>query len=347
MSARQIRTIFSAIFLVFLAPSVYASDFSIDTTDDFNQGEKSQVYVKDGEFSIGFYDDFDRADVGSDWDTTGLDSATITSAKLVTEGPADSWNQWQTAAALTDLQVSEDFDLRTHLEWVERASDLCAIYVFFKDDTDYIVYAGHGDSWASFTGQFIAAVKDGSSWSGGQGTSPASGNTDIRITRTGSTYRIYEGADLRLETAGTTNISTKLGLSNTRYTTYNGKTAKWSYVWLIGGFASGNWTSAIQTMPAGERMAQTTIYHSGLDATNHIDKIEWLVGGQVKAAYETDITNGAWTAVLPDMVTSGSFANVDADFQIKVYLVGDGSATPVVTKVEGETLPPGAIFTFF
>ncbi|MFC1461611.1 LamG domain-containing protein [Verrucomicrobiota bacterium] len=112
---------------------------------------------------------------------------------------------------------------------------------------------------------------------------------------------------------------------------------------------NGNWTSAVQTMPAGEIMEQTTIYHSGLNSSNYIDKVEWLVGGTTNAIYDPvpGITNGLTTTITPGMITSGSFAAVNDDFQIKLFLVGDGSSTPSVTKIEGDTEPArGTVFRF-
>lgn len=103
-----------------------------------------------------------------------------------------------------------------------------------------------------------------------------------------------------------------------------------------------SWESATQTMLPGKRLFDTTIYHSGLSDTVYIEKVEWLLGGVIKATYDTKITSGASTTI--EEPTSGSFKDVDDDFTIKVYLVAAASS-PAVTQIEGTytdaTIPTG------
>ncbi|MFC2174398.1 DUF2341 domain-containing protein [archaeon] len=77
-----------------------------------------------------------------------------------------------------------------------------------------------------------------------------------------------------------------------------------------------------------------SITHSGLSTSSYIDKVEWLVSGQVKATYGTDVTSGSLTEITTP--TSGSFDDVDSDYKIRIYLAGDGTATPTLTQLTGE-----------
>ena len=95
---------------------------------------------------------------------------------------------------------------------------------------------------------------------------------------------------------------------------------------------TGDWYSNVQTMSAGNHMDNTTILHSNVDASNYVDRVEWLVGGIVKATYETDINSGTSTTITTP--TSGTFADVNADFTVKLYLVG--SSTPTIEEISGE-----------
>ena len=98
-------------------------------------------------------------------------------------------------------------------------------------------------------------------------------------------------------------------------------------------YTTGNWNSTNQTMTAGSNMASTTLNYTGVDASNYIDMVEWIVGGVVKANYTTDITSGTSTTITTP--TGGSFADVNADFTIKVYLAGNNLATPTITEISG------------
>ncbi|MFC1461661.1 hypothetical protein ACFLQR_04005 [Verrucomicrobiota bacterium] len=368
----KIRTIFSAIFLVFLARSIYASDFTItdfDTgaaktntetsydnpllsaqelgieptfTDRISGGTRKSGWTSDvhAQAGAGITDQSDylevvqqlhsyahiQRDVATDNITIQAKIKYVADASVASWRPSvalywgvDDWVKVGDERSLSQYQSTKNVASTTSFTRI--GSTVQGTWYWYKIKLTatnyYIYYSTNGSSWT----QIETGARPGS-WSGAPNL--------IIVGKGYSDNPTYSGTDFN-------NSVTGFPLHTTHITD----------IVVLPYKLSGNWTSAIQTMPAGASMAQTTIYHSGLDAANCIDKVEWLVGGQVKAAYETDITNGAWTAVLPDMVTSGSFVNVNADFQVKLYLVGDGSATPVVTKVEGETLPPGAIFTFF
>jgi hypothetical protein len=95
---------------------------------------------------------------------------------------------------------------------------------------------------------------------------------------------------------------------------------------------SGNWTSETITL-SGQVLKNTTIEYAGASGTNYIDKIEWLVGGVVKATYDTNIVAGSSATITAP--TSGTFVNVNSDFQVRVSLVGDGTGSPRVSSIYG------------
>jgi len=107
--------------------------------------------------------------------------------------------------------------------------------------------------------------------------------------------------------------------------------------------STGLWKSLEQTITASSKLLNSIITHSGLSATYYIDKIEWLVSDVVKATYDTNIITGASTTITTP--TSGSFDDVNANFTIKVYMVGDGDNTPTVTEIEWNDTPTGAGWT--
>ena len=108
----------------------------------------------------------------------------------------------------------------------------------------------------------------------------------------------------------------------------------------VGGFyTTANWRSESQTMTAGYKLNDITITHSGLDGTEYIDKIEILDASDnsVICTRTTNITSGASTnLVSSDFDGTGFTGTADTNFKVKIYLVSDGTATPVITQVEGD-----------
>lgn len=105
--------------------------------------------------------------------------------------------------------------------------------------------------------------------------------------------------------------------------------------------ASAIWESAAQSIQNYEQLMNTTITYSGLaSGASEINKIEWLVNNVVKATYETDIENNALSpfTIFEDDLTSGSFADIDSDFTIKIYLTSDGIKTPRIEQLEGSAI---------
>ncbi|MFC1455101.1 LamG-like jellyroll fold domain-containing protein [Candidatus Undinarchaeota archaeon] len=272
------------IALLLIAPIALAADFSINTTSDFDDGTHNSTYVKDDRLQLGFYDNFERADVGNGWDITNLDSAEIIGNKLVTEGIVNTWGNL-TAAAIHTLEtpLTGDFEIETDLEYVERSSDLGVFYLYLHG-ADGNILAGIGDSHSSAANKasFRAGI-NGTTWSSGTGTRELSGNVIIKIRRSGDTVYVYEDGIERLSADFTGAIS-EIRLTNTRYryTTapfndFAGKTAKWDYVLLNGGYISGNWTSSNQFMSTGKKLDELNVHYSSCtDAANNINKIEIL-----------------------------------------------------------------------
>ncbi|MFC1461662.1 LamG domain-containing protein [Verrucomicrobiota bacterium] len=385
----KIRTIFSAIFLVFLALSIYASDFTIDTTADFDAGTKTNVitrterYITADQLEL----DFPYADKDTDLEmylrmesepagvtpdeTANNNDGSVVGATLVDPAKFDKGFNFDGTNDYISIPDNDSLDITGTITM--------SVWICPEDKESKVVMSKHSTTLAE-RGHEISFYPS-TTLKGVIRNSAGTVYKTSTIITMDAWYHVavvYDGEDVILYLDGSVADSTNAGaitlntndhaLEIGKYTNYaNDGTYNYKgkidepkiysralsapeitalYNSGVQYKTAGSWESIAQTIPAGETMVRTTIYHSGLDAVNHIDKIEWLVGGQVKAAYETDITGGAFTAIKPDMVTSGSFANVDDNFQIKVYLVGDGSSTPVVTKVEGEIAPPGAIFTF-
>jgi len=94
----------------------------------------------------------------------------------------------------------------------------------------------------------------------------------------------------------------------------------------------GFWVSDTMPLNSSKQLANMTISHIVYGET-YIDKVEWLVNDVVKATYDTNITSAGSTTITSP--TSGSFASVNGDFTIKVYLVGNKTDTPAITQIQG------------
>lgn len=178
----------------------------------------------------GFYDYFERASIGNNWNVDNLASATITDGKLVTEGNLDTWGTDVGAKYTGSLSLDGDFVIEANLEWVARTYDLAIIVVVLFDSSDNaLAYAGIRDPQAGNSPGFSCGVSGGASWHSGSGTRSASGATTIKLERSGNTLYFYEDGNLRLSDTMTNTVDYII-LTNERYLTYHGKTAKWDYV---------------------------------------------------------------------------------------------------------------------
>jgi uncharacterized membrane protein len=120
-----------------------------------------------------------------------------------------------------------------------------------------------------------------------------------------------------------------------------GTKAWWDDIKIGDYYNSGNWQSAVQNIPSGSQLKDTTITFSGLSSgISKIDKIEWLVDGGVKAIYETDIENDAQSpfTITESDLTFGNFNDIVSNFNIKVHLSSDGTTSPVIEQIEGTSI---------
>lgn len=178
----------------------------------------------------GFVDDFERSSIGDYWNTDNLASASIIDGKLVTEALTNNFDSNVGAKYTGSLSLDGDFVIEANLEWVARASDLARIVVVLFDSSDNaLAYAGIRDPQVGKSPGFHCGVFGGASWYSGYGTRPASGAMTIKLERSGNTLYFYEDGNLRLSDTMTNTVDYII-LTNERYSTYNGKTAKWDYV---------------------------------------------------------------------------------------------------------------------
>ncbi|MBU3897236.1 MAG: right-handed parallel beta-helix repeat-containing protein, partial [Nanoarchaeota archaeon] len=117
------------------------------------------------------------------------------------------------------------------------------------------------------------------------------------------------------------------------------------------GSSQANWTSATQTMTAGNKLFNSTINLTTSDSNYNITKIEWLKSSDssILASNETDITTtGLVTYSDANGLDSGDFDNIVGDFKVKIYLDGNGTDTPVIDDVIGsyEARTAGLTFTW-
>lgn len=178
----------------------------------------------------GFYDYFERASIGNNWNVDNLASASIIDGKLVTEAYANNFDSNVGAKYTGSLSLDGDFVIEANLEWVARTSDLTRIGIVLFDSSDNaLAFAGIRDPQAGQSPGFHCFIYGGAAWYSGYGTRPASGTVIIKLERSGSTLYFYEDGNLRLSGTMTSTVD-YIVLTNERYLTYNGKTAKWDYV---------------------------------------------------------------------------------------------------------------------
>ncbi len=160
------------------------------------------------------------------WDVAGLASAVASGGKLVTEGAANSWGAFSTSAAKYLGTIPANFDCSVELEWVGSSSDLCEIYLVIIDASLAVHKIGLYDAQASrSTGEFYASVGAGW-WMSATGAAPWSGATVLRVVYQNGTLSVYQDGALRV-TGNVPGPISSIRLGNSRFQSYNGKTAKW------------------------------------------------------------------------------------------------------------------------
>jgi hypothetical protein len=92
-------------------------------------------------------------------------------------------------------------------------------------------------------------------------------------------------------------------------------------------------------LPSDNNLRNITLEHYNLTSVSEISKVQFLVGGSVKAEYDVDISSGLKTIIREGDLTSGSFKDIDGDFTIKVHLSSNGARSPAVTAVSGNFEP--------
>ena len=172
----------------------------------------------------------------------------------------------------------------------------------------------------------------------------------VKVKKTGSTITVYYDLDADRDPYVWTELASANVTWDSGYVTLLARHGS-TYPDVVGDFdnfqitsatfttgsyrISGDWLSDTISMTLGNSLFNTTIYYSGVSSSNYIDKIEWLVNGVVEATYDTNIISDNSKTIKNSDLTSGSFNNVDQDFKIKVYLVGSGTGSPSVSKIEG------------
>ena len=98
---------------------------------------------------------------------------------------------------------------------------------------------------------------------------------------------------------------------------------------------NGNWYSANQTMTNGYHLLNFTITYTNVTTNTYIDKIQFrsATDNSLVAEYGTDITAGSSTTITT--ATWGALSDVDMNFKIRIFLVGNGTFTPTITAIYG------------
>ncbi|MEM3674066.1 MAG: hypothetical protein QXG08_01185 [Candidatus Methanomethyliaceae archaeon] len=166
------------------------------------------------------------------WTNVNLASMAESGGYLVTTANVNTWGSW--AGARYALPVpAASFNIEASLTYIGSSSDLAELYLALLDAGGSVVaYAGVNDAWAGANPQWAYGVTGGSSGSTGANTMPASGTVTITLQRSGSSWTIkasgaYSGT---WTTSGSAAPIQYILLTNTRYYSFNGKTAQWDYV---------------------------------------------------------------------------------------------------------------------
>jgi hypothetical protein len=176
-------------------------------------------------------DEFDDGIVDP-WESVNLDSIGERDGRLTTVAKPNTWGSWS-GARLRIPSPAGDLMVEAQLSYIGQSSDLAEIYLVLLDSTGSVVaYAGVCDAWAGSNPQWSCGVSQGSTWATGANTLPGTGSLVIQIQRTGSTWTIKSGGAYvgTWTTAGSSAPIQHILLTNTRYYSYNGKTAQWDYI---------------------------------------------------------------------------------------------------------------------
>ncbi len=171
------------------------------------------------------YDAFSTLD--SDWVTSGVASASISSDQLMTTPNTGTLEYYPTAAVTRQITpVSGAFSADVDLTYMAPSSSPYRgqgeLYLVLYNSSATYAAAGYYDNYygtsTSYNGSFFYYI-NGTSANSGQATRPASGSMHLRMSRdAANTLSVYENGVLRA-TGTLPGDITAIGLSNTRYST--------------------------------------------------------------------------------------------------------------------------------
>ena len=108
------------------------------------------------------------------------------------------------------------------------------------------------------------------------------------------------------------------------------------YIDTTWGGTHAYYTTEILDVTNGYELTNTTIGFSNVNENYYIDKVEWYSNGELKAMNDNDIVSGTEVFYSDiDGMDYGSLSSIDDDFQIFIYLNGDGSSTPIIENIYG------------
>ena len=169
-------------------------------------------------------DTFDDGVIDPSWNVAGLATAVEANGYLETTGIENTWTDY-TKAARRAVSISGNFEVIVSLNTLAASNSLAEQFVCLITSGD-MIYAGIVDANSTDFGAFAAVSGSTTVYYSGIGTRAEPVTTQIRITRVGSTVTIYENGISR-GTATNAAPVTEIRLTNTRYQTYAGHTARW------------------------------------------------------------------------------------------------------------------------
>jgi hypothetical protein len=207
-------------------------------------GNSDKTSISNGKNTFDIFDDFEDGIIDSIWSFQGLSSYYEYGGALVLEANTNTWDNFNTGAHASLSQSLSGYHVLVDAEWVARTDDLAQIFINLKSGTSHVARCGMQDAWASYSGEKRAWAEGGQSYGSGEGTVPASGSARFEIKHFGNAYNCYWGGSPILVGSGSSSIS-EIVLTNTRYQTYNGKTAKYKIIilrkWVDPEPAHGDW----------------------------------------------------------------------------------------------------------
>ena len=189
-------------------------------------GNPPAVSESNPEAVFDFYDDFEDGVIDDKWDVSNLASAVEQDGYLITEANPNTWYNYD-SAAIASVSIAGNFYAEAKLTYLHRSSDIGELYLRLEGDSGY-AQAGLRDAWVGELPIYNASVND---------TGSSSGKVSDEGTIVIKIYRIGDSVTARVEGETTVEVSetlagviTSLKLTNTRYGSSKGKTAKWDYV---------------------------------------------------------------------------------------------------------------------